>query len=65
MKCICVIEECMVILCPEHARNFEQAAEDADKDCWVMELEDYEVGFVQCAACEVIEKLGRAENQCH
>lgn len=65
MKCVCVIDECAVILCPRHAWEFEQAAIEAEKDCMIMELEDSDVGYVECAACEVQEKLNRIVNPCH
>jgi hypothetical protein len=65
MKNVCVIDECIVILCPEHGQSFFLAAQDADKPCLVMELEDEDVGYAKCAACEAMEKLDRIERRCH
>ena len=65
MKNVCVIDECLVIFCPEHGESFLEAAKDADKPCLIMELADEDVGYAKCAACEAMEKLNRIVNRCH
>lgn len=65
MKYVFVTEEFALVLCKEHALEFEQKAREDDRDFMFMEFEDADVQNAPCASCKILDGLNNYVNRCH